>query len=71
VQRSVSRLYGFFERQGLLAEPARKASGYRQYTEDVVARLRFIRRAKELGFSLKEIKDLLMLRLDRRLLALT
>ena len=42
----------FYERQGLLAEPDRRASGYRQYGEDVVARLRFIRRAKELGFSL-------------------
>ncbi len=54
----------FYERQGLLAEPARKASGYRQYTEDVVARLCFIRRAKELGFSLKEIAELFALRLD-------
>lgn len=54
----------FYERQGLLAEPARKDSGYRQYPEDVVARLRFIRRAKELGFSLKEIKELLALRVD-------
>jgi MerR family mercuric resistance operon transcriptional regulator len=54
----------FYERQGLLEEPARKESGYRQYGEDVVARLRFIRRAKELGFSLKEIKELLALRVD-------
>ena len=54
----------FYERQGLLEEPARKQSGYRQYGEDVVARLRFIRRAKELGFSLKEIKELLALRVD-------
>lgn len=54
----------FYERQGLLEEPARKESGYRQYPEDVVARLRFIRRAKELGFSLKEIKELLALRVD-------
>jgi MerR family mercuric resistance operon transcriptional regulator len=54
----------FYERQGLLEEPARKESGYRQYTRDVVARLRFIRRAKELGFTLKEIADLLALRLD-------
>ena len=54
----------FYERQGLLAEPARKESGYRQYAEDVVGRLRFIRRAKELGFSLKEIKELLALRVD-------
>ncbi len=54
----------FYERQGLLLEPARKASGYRQYTKDVVRRLRFIRRAKELGFSLKEIGELLDLRFD-------
>lgn len=54
----------FYERQGLLEEPARRDSGYRQYEEGVVARLRFIRRAKELGFSLKEIKELLALRVD-------
>ena len=54
----------FYERQGLLAGPARTAAGHRQYTEDVVERLRFIRRAKELGFSLKEIKELLALRVD-------
>src|SRR5438067_1662226 len=54
----------FYERQGLLEEPARTASGYRQYPPDVVARLRFIRRAKELGFSLREVEELLALRLD-------
>lgn len=54
----------FYERQGLLEEPARKDSGYRQYEGGVVARLHFIRRAKELGFSLKEIKELLALRVD-------
>jgi Hg(II)-responsive transcriptional regulator len=54
----------FYEREGLLNEPARRASGYRQYTEDVVARLRFIKRAKALGFTLKEIGELLALRLD-------
>jgi MerR family mercuric resistance operon transcriptional regulator len=54
----------FYEREGLLSEPARKASGYRQYTDDVVTRLRFIRRAKELGFSLKEIGELIALRFD-------
>jgi MerR family copper efflux transcriptional regulator len=54
----------FYERQGLIEEPARRASGYRQYGEAVVARLGFIRRAKELGFTLKEIGDLLSLRLD-------
>jgi Cu(I)-responsive transcriptional regulator len=54
----------FYERQGLLDEPDRKASGYRQYDEEAVAVLRFIRRAKKLGFTLKEIKGLLALRLD-------
>ncbi len=54
----------FYERRGLIEEPPRKESGYRQYPEDVVARLRFIRRAKELGFSLKEIAELFSLRVD-------
>ncbi len=54
----------FYEQQSLLAKPARSASGYRQYGEDVVARLQFIQRAKELGFTLNEIKELLSLRVD-------
>lgn len=54
----------FYERKGLLAVPDRRASGYRQYDETGVARLRFIRRAKELGFTLHEIKELLSLKLD-------
>src|SRR5262245_2271788 len=54
----------FYEREGLLQEPSRRESGYRQYPEGIVARLRFIRRAKELGFSLKDIKELLALRVD-------
>lgn len=54
----------FYERQGLLEEPDRKASGYRQYGEEAVSVLRFIRRAKQLGFTLKEIQGLLALRLD-------
>jgi len=53
----------FYEREGLIAEPARRASGYRQYPIETVDRLLFIKRAKELGFSLKEIKELLALRL--------
>jgi len=52
----------FYERQGLLDAPPRRASGYRQYAPDIVARLHFIRRAKELGFTLKEIRELLSLR---------
>ena len=54
----------FYERKGLLEEPDRRPSGYRQYDEGVVRRLKFIRRAKELGFTLKEIKELLSLKID-------
>src|SRR6266568_3332545 len=50
----------FYEREGLLEEPPRRASGYRQYSEEVVTRLRFIKRAQQLGFSLKEISELLL-----------
>ena len=49
----------FYERQGLLQEPDRRPSGYRNYTPEAVLDLQFIKRAKELGFSLKEIGDLL------------
>ncbi len=54
----------FYERRGLIEDPPRTESGYRQYPQDVIARLRFIKRAKGLGFSLKEIAELLSLRLD-------
>jgi MerR family transcriptional regulator, copper efflux regulator len=49
----------YYERNGLLAPRARLASGYRRYGEAELARLRFIRRAQKLGFTLKEIKSLL------------
>jgi Hg(II)-responsive transcriptional regulator len=51
----------YYERQGLLPPPQRRASGYRQYGAQDVSRLRFIRRAKDLGFTLQEIQDLLAL----------
>jgi Hg(II)-responsive transcriptional regulator len=51
----------FYERRGLLPEPARAASGYRLYTTDTIRRLDFIRRAKDLGFTLEEILALLRL----------
>jgi MerR family copper efflux transcriptional regulator len=54
----------FYEREGLLEEPARRASGYRQYAQDAVTQIRFIKRAQHLGFSLKEIVELLTLRVD-------
>jgi Hg(II)-responsive transcriptional regulator len=49
----------YYEREGLLAPPQRRPSGYRVYDEATIARLQFIRRTKELGFSLDEIKQLL------------
>lgn len=51
----------YYEREGLLLEPDRRPSGYRQYGESTVERLEYIRRAKELGFTLAEIKELLEL----------
>src|SRR6266571_3012042 len=54
----------FYEREGLLEEPPRRASGYRQYSEQAIKRIHFIKRAQQLGFSLKEITELLMLRVD-------
>jgi len=56
----------YYERRGLLPEPPRRGSGYRDYGEDALERLRFIRRAQELGFQLTEIEDLLTLRADPR-----
>lgn len=52
----------FYERRGLLTRPPRPDSGFRQYTSDAMSRITFIRRAKQLGFSLREIKELLSLR---------
>lgn len=54
----------YYERRGLISRPPRPLSGYRQYPDEAVKRIFFIKRAKELGFSLKEIGDLLSLRVD-------
>ena len=51
----------YYEKQRLLPPPTRSASGYRHYEADDVLRLNFIRRAKVLGFTLDEIRDLLAL----------
>ncbi len=56
----------YYEREGLLPEPLRRASGYRSYDDSAVRQLRFIRRAKDLGFTLEEIRDLLALSADRQ-----
>jgi MerR family copper efflux transcriptional regulator len=49
----------FYEREGLISSPRRLFSGYRDYSEEVLGRLEFIKEAKGLGFSLREIKELL------------
>jgi MerR family copper efflux transcriptional regulator len=51
----------YYERNGLLTPRTRLASGYRRYGELELSRLRFIRRAQALGFTLKEVKELLAL----------
>ncbi len=55
----------FYEKHGLLAPSMRSDAGYRLYTEDDVARLRFILRAKSVGFTLAEISELLFIDLDK------
>lgn len=54
----------FYEKKGLIKDPPRGNNGYRQYSLEDINRLRFIKRAKELGFSLKEITELLNLNND-------
>ncbi|HEX5438031.1 MAG TPA: MerR family transcriptional regulator [Gemmatimonadaceae bacterium] len=55
----------YYEREGLLPEPPRTPTGYRQYTEDAIRRVRFMKRAQRLGFTLAEIGVLLRLRVRR------
>jgi len=53
----------FYERKGMISQPLKPAGGgYRHYSNEIVQRIRFIRQAQELGFSLKEINELLSLR---------
>ena len=54
----------YYERRQLLEEPTRSPSGYRQYLPDTVRRIKFIKRAQGLGFSLDEIDELLRLKVD-------
>ncbi|MBW2148695.1 MAG: MerR family transcriptional regulator [Deltaproteobacteria bacterium] len=51
----------YYERRGLLSRPPRPAEGYRRYPPEALNRLRFIKSAQGLGFTLKEIKELLAL----------
>ncbi len=54
----------YYEREKLLPAPPRLQSGYRSFPSESVKRIRFIKQAQELGFSLKEIKELLELQID-------
>lgn len=54
----------YYERRGLIPHPPRRKSGYRQFSHDIVTRIRFIKHAQEVGFTLKEISELLSLRVD-------
>ncbi len=56
----------YYERRGLIPKPRRRESGYREYSDETTKRILFIKRAKDLGFSLKEINELLSLKLDPR-----
>lgn len=51
----------YYQRRGLIEEPAKPVEGYRLYPEQTIARVRFIKRAQELGFSLNEVKTLVEL----------
>ena len=52
----------YYERRGLLPSPTRRPSGYREYSPDMVALVRFIKRAQHLGFSLQDVEELIALR---------
>lgn len=56
----------YYERRGLLPTPVRRGSGYREYSDDAVRLVRFIKRAQELGFTLDEVEALVRLRGVRR-----
>ena len=56
----------YYERRGLLPQPPRRQSGYREFADEAVRVVRFIKRAQDLGFTLDEVEELLQLRNDTR-----
>jgi Cu(I)-responsive transcriptional regulator len=56
----------YYERRGLLPKAPRRSSGYREFPDDAVRVVRFVKRAQDLGFTLGEIEELLRLRNDKR-----
>ena len=56
----------FYEKRGLIVQPERRPSGYRMYNEETIARVRFIKNAQALGFTLNEVAELIRLEQDSR-----
>lgn len=56
----------FYERKGLLPKPQRPSSGFKHYDPEDIKRIRFIKRAQDLGFTLREVTELLKLKVDRK-----
>jgi len=56
----------YYERRGILPRPPRRTSGYREFPDDAVRIVRFIKRAQDLGFTLDEVEELITLRNERR-----
>ncbi len=57
----------FYERKGLIRKPQRRDGGFRYYAPEEAARVRFVRRAQELGFTLREVKELLDIQSKRKI----
>src|SRR6266568_1705607 len=54
----------FYERQGLIEQPPRPHRGVRGYSDEAISRIRFVKKAQQLGFTLREIHELLAFRAD-------
>ncbi|MBU2810606.1 MerR family transcriptional regulator [Acidithiobacillus thiooxidans] len=55
----------YYEREGLIVQPKKPYLGSRRYPEETIARIRFIKHAQKLGFTLKEARELLLLQSDK------